>query len=125
VSNLFASNLFVNYSVSSKQDTLFKGEGIQAKKIAQGKNNIQLPLIPNASNKRSVLLVKIPPICVMGLERRVTTSCNSYLASVDFSCAIQDHVFNTLGRSIKPNDLFNNVFTLLLSTGENIWPHTI
>ena len=33
----------------------------------------------------------------MSFERRITTSCNSYLASVNFSCAIQDHFFNTFG----------------------------
>jgi len=33
----------------------------------------------------------------MSFERRITTSCNSCLASVNFSYAMQDHIFNAFG----------------------------
>jgi hypothetical protein len=34
-------------------------------------------------------------------EKRITTSCNSYLASAHFSYAIQDHFFNALAIRVK------------------------
>ncbi|MFT6987056.1 MAG: hypothetical protein ACJAT7_002909, partial [Psychromonas sp.] len=41
--------------------------------------------------------VKINANCVVSFEVRTTISCNSRLASANFSCAILDHFINSFG----------------------------
>ena len=55
----------------------------------------------------------------MSFERRITTSCNSYLASVNFSCAIQDHFFNTFGINIL-TDQYNLCAKIMYGCGLRI-----
>ena len=57
-------------------------------------------LIPKELIRCSFLLVKITPNCVVSFEVRTTISYNSRLISVNFSCAISDHLFNSIGITI-------------------------
>ena len=54
-------------------------------------------VIPKELIRRSFLLVKIIPNYVVSFEVRSTTSYNSRLVRVNFSCAISDHLFNSIG----------------------------
>ena len=53
------------------------------------------------------MLVKITPNCVVSFEVRTTISYNSRLISVNFSSAISDHLFNSIGinNTINTNDI--------------------
>ena len=54
-------------------------------------------VIPKALIRSSCLLVNIIPHYVVSVEVSATTSCLSRIVSVNFSCAMSDHLFNSIG----------------------------
>ena len=57
------------------------------------------------------MLVKITPNCVVSFEVRTTISYNSRLISINFSSAISDHLFNSIGinNTINTNDIIKTI----------------